>query len=96
MRDHVIDEKMAGMDRNGDGYVTLEELIDHLWPPHTREETGGKEPDWVEQERKYFGIDRDKDKVRLIVCLSVCLFVCLSVCLSVYLVFYLIVCLFVV
>ncbi len=63
MRDIVIDETLADMDRDGDGYVTLEEYITDLWPQYERDQTGGKEPDWVKSERQQFGTYRDKNKV---------------------------------
>lgn len=63
MRDIVVDETIADMDSNGDGYVTLKEYINDLWPQYEQEQAGGKEPDWVKSERENFAKHRDKDGV---------------------------------
>ncbi len=63
MRHVVIDETMADMDRNGDGFVTLDEYISDIWPQYEQDQAGGKEPDWVKSEREQFGTYRDMDKV---------------------------------
>ncbi len=63
MRHVVVDETMADMDRNGDGFVTLDEYISDIWPLYEQDQAGGKEPDWVKSEREHFGTYRDKDKV---------------------------------
>lgn len=60
MRDIVIDETMEDMDSNKDGYVTLEEYIEDLWPQYERDQEPD-EPDWVAAEREQFSIHRDKD-----------------------------------
>lgn len=58
MRDVVIHETIADIDKDGDGLVNMEEYLADLW---TGGETGEKEPEWVEEERKQFKEFRDKN-----------------------------------
>jgi len=62
MREIVIDETMQDMDKDKDGYITLQEYINDLWPQHEREGVPEEEePDWVKSEKEQFGTYRDKD-----------------------------------
>ena len=63
MRHIVIDETMADMDKNSNGYVTVEEYIGDIWPQYEQDQAGGQEPDWVKSEREQFRTYRDKDGV---------------------------------
>jgi len=58
MRDVVIHETIADIDKDGDGMVNMEEYLADLW---TGGETGEKEPEWVEEERKQFKEFRDRN-----------------------------------
>lgn len=60
MRVIVIDETMEDMDKDQDGFVTLEEYINDIWPKWERKE-GEPEPEWVESEREQFAEGRDMD-----------------------------------
>lgn len=60
MQEIVLDETLDDMDRNGDGYVTVKEYVDDIWPQYEREE-GGEEPEWLQTEREHFSTHRDKD-----------------------------------
>jgi calumenin len=55
----VVDETIGDMDKNGDGFVDLDEYIGDLWKPEKENEP---EPKWVATEREQFGIYRDKNK----------------------------------
>ncbi|XP_041472099.1 calumenin-A-like [Lytechinus variegatus] len=55
MKNIAIDETLEDMDKNGDGFVDIDEYINDLWDGQ------GEIPDWVEAERKGFGEYRDKD-----------------------------------
>uniref|UniRef100_F6UVV3 Reticulocalbin 3 n=1 Tax=Monodelphis domestica TaxID=13616 RepID=F6UVV3_MONDO len=56
MRDTVIAETMEDLDKNGDGYVQVDEYIADLYSP---EPEGGEEPAWVQTERQQFRDFRD-------------------------------------
>lgn len=58
MREVVVEETMTDMDTNKDGFVTLEEYLNDLWP--TSERTGG-EPEWIKSEKEQFLKFRDRD-----------------------------------
>ncbi|KAL3842537.1 hypothetical protein ACJMK2_020538 [Sinanodonta woodiana] len=57
MRDIVVDETIEDIDKDKDGYISLEEYIGDLWPNKE-----GEEPEWVQTERKQFHEYRDKNK----------------------------------
>nr|XP_039254291.1 calumenin-B-like [Styela clava] len=59
MREIVFEETMADIDRNGDGFLDLEEYINDVYKPETK---GEAEPDWVATEREQFVNQRDKDQ----------------------------------
>lgn len=61
MKDIVIEETMEDMDKNRDGYVTVDEYINDLWPESERKENP-QEPSWVQSEKDQFRDYRDKDK----------------------------------
>ncbi|ELW47137.1 Reticulocalbin-3 [Tupaia chinensis] len=58
MRDIVIAETLEDLDKNGDGYVQVEEYIADLYS----EEPGAEEPAWVQTERQQFRDFRDLNK----------------------------------
>lgn len=58
MQKVVLDETMADMDKNKDGFITLNEYVDDIWPQYER---GNEEPEWLKQEREHFATQRDKD-----------------------------------
>lgn len=57
MRPLVVTETMEDMDKDGDGFIQLEEYIAELYAP----EPGVPEPSWVAAERAQFGRGRDLD-----------------------------------
>ncbi|XP_059170665.1 calumenin-A-like isoform X2 [Physella acuta] len=61
MRGIVVDETLEDIDKDGDGYISLQEYIGDMWP-RTPEEEGKEEPDWVKSEREQFANYRDKNK----------------------------------
>ena len=60
MREIVVEETMADMDKNKDGFVELDEYINDLWPAFERGHNT-EEPDWLAAEREQFHTHRDKD-----------------------------------
>jgi len=58
MREVVIHETIADIDKDGDGLVNMEEYLADLWGGG---EGGEKEPEWVEEERKQFKEFRDRN-----------------------------------
>jgi len=58
MREVVIYETIADIDKDGDGLVNMEEYLADLW---TGGEGAGTEPEWVEEERNQFRQYRDKN-----------------------------------
>ena len=64
MKHILIEETMADMDKNSDGYVTVDEYISDIWPQDEQDLAGGQEPNWVKSEREQFRTYRDMDGVR--------------------------------
>lgn len=60
MREVVVNEALQDMDKDKDGFVTLEEYIEDIWPKRERQ-ADEEEPDWVKGEREQFEQHRDKD-----------------------------------
>jgi len=58
MREVVIHETIADIDKDGDGLVNMEEYLADLWGGG---EEGEAEPEWVDEERKQFKEFRDKN-----------------------------------
>ncbi|XP_030051294.1 reticulocalbin-3 [Microcaecilia unicolor] len=58
MRELVVTETLEDLDKNGDGFVDVEEYIGDMYSA----ETDGPEPDWVASERKQFLTLRDLNK----------------------------------
>ncbi|VDI68875.1 calumenin-like isoform X2 [Mytilus galloprovincialis] len=56
MRDIVVQETMEDIDKDKDGYISLEEYIGDMWP-----NKDGEEPEWVKSEREQFNTYRDKN-----------------------------------
>ncbi|XP_028416120.1 calumenin-A-like [Dendronephthya gigantea] len=52
MHEIAAEETLKGIDKDKDGYLSLEEYIGDY---------GETEPDWVDEEREYFRKERDKD-----------------------------------
>lgn len=61
MRDIVVMETLEDIDKDGDGYISLQEYIADLWPRGADEEDA-EEPDWIKSEREQFESYRDKNK----------------------------------
>jgi Ca2+-binding EF-hand superfamily protein len=61
MRDIVVQETVEDIDKDKDGFVSLEEYIGDMYRPEDYPELNGKEPDWVGSEREMFREHRDKD-----------------------------------
>uniref|UniRef100_A0A914PZS2 Reticulocalbin-3 n=1 Tax=Panagrolaimus davidi TaxID=227884 RepID=A0A914PZS2_9BILA len=61
MRDIVVQETVEDIDKDKDGFVSLEEYIGDMYRPEDYPELNGKEPDWVGSEREMFQEHRDKD-----------------------------------
>ncbi|XP_053218511.1 reticulocalbin-3 isoform X1 [Podarcis raffonei] len=58
MKDIVVTETIEDIDKNGDGFVEVEEYLGDMYSP----ETGEPEPDWVKTERQQFLDFRDLNK----------------------------------
>lgn len=58
MRDIVVMETLEDIDKDHDGYISMKEYIDDMWP---NRENADEEPDWVKNERKQFADFRDKN-----------------------------------
>lgn len=58
MRDIVVDETIADIDKDKDGQISVDEYIGDMWP----NQDGEDEPDWVKTEREQFHSFRDKNK----------------------------------
>jgi Ca2+-binding EF-hand superfamily protein len=61
MRDIVVQETVEDIDKDKDGFVSLDEYIGDMYRPEDYPELNGKEPDWVASEREMFAEHRDKD-----------------------------------
>lgn len=61
MKDIVVTETMGDIDKNGDGFVSLEEYIGDMYRPEDHPDQKGEEPDWVKSEREMFKQYRDKN-----------------------------------
>jgi len=60
MKGIVVNETLQDIDKDKDGYISLEEYLGDLWPEEDRAK--GDEPDWVKTEREQFTEYRDKNK----------------------------------
>ncbi|XP_074554454.1 calumenin-A [Halichoeres trimaculatus] len=58
MKDVVVQETIEDIDKNGDGFIDVDEYIGDMYTA----EDHGQEPDWVESERQQFSEFRDKNK----------------------------------
>uniref|UniRef100_A0A672GIJ2 Reticulocalbin-3 n=1 Tax=Salarias fasciatus TaxID=181472 RepID=A0A672GIJ2_SALFA len=58
MKDIVVQETIEDMDKNKDGFLSLDEYIGDVYSP----ELGEEEPEWVDQERSQFAEHRDQNK----------------------------------
>lgn len=58
MKDIVVQETMEDIDKNGDGFIDLQEYIGDMYTSEDNEE----EPEWVTTERQQFSEFRDKNK----------------------------------
>merc|ERR1712131_527044 len=58
MKDIVVLETMEDIDKNGDGFIDLEEYIGDMY----NQEGDPSEPEWVKTEREQFTEFRDKNK----------------------------------
>uniref|UniRef100_A0A8C3SVM4 EF-hand domain-containing protein n=1 Tax=Chelydra serpentina TaxID=8475 RepID=A0A8C3SVM4_CHESE len=58
MKDIVVTETIEDIDKNGDGYVQVDEYIGDMYTP----ESGEPEPEWVQSERQQFLDFRDLDR----------------------------------
>jgi len=66
MRDIVVVETLEDIDKDKDGFISLQEYIDDIWgdeddDDEEDEEGGDGEPEWVRTEREQFVQFRDKD-----------------------------------
>ncbi|XP_059170664.1 calumenin-like isoform X1 [Physella acuta] len=65
MRGIVVDETLEDIDKDGDGYISLQEYIDDIWGDDDEDDENDPEnegePDWVKSEREQFANFRDKD-----------------------------------
>uniref|UniRef100_A0A146VID8 Calumenin n=1 Tax=Fundulus heteroclitus TaxID=8078 RepID=A0A146VID8_FUNHE len=57
MKDVVVQETMEDIDKNGDGFIDLNEYIGDMFSA----EKGAQEPEWVATERQQFSEFRDKN-----------------------------------
>nr|XP_046235392.1 calumenin-A [Scatophagus argus] len=57
MKDVVVQETIEDIDRNGDGFIDLQEYIGDMYTADDKEE----EPEWVTTERQQFSEFRDKN-----------------------------------
>lgn len=62
MKEVIVDETLSEMDKNKDGFISVDEYLSDLWPAYHQESAGKEEPDWVGREKKHFKEYRDKDK----------------------------------
>ncbi|BFZ15908.1 hypothetical protein BsWGS_18947 [Bradybaena similaris] len=61
MRFIIVEETVEDIDKDGDGYISLDEYIADLWP-RSDEDAAKEEPEWVKSEREQFSNYRDKNK----------------------------------
>ncbi|KAK6973370.1 calumenin [Biomphalaria glabrata] len=66
MRGIVVDETLEDIDKDGDGYISLQEYIDDIWGDDDADEEDEEsnregEPEWVRSEREQFVQYRDKN-----------------------------------
>ncbi|KAI6188436.1 Calumenin-A [Aphelenchoides besseyi] len=61
MRDIVVQETIEDIDKDKDGFISLDEYIGDMYRPADYPELKGKEPEWVQAERDMFREHRDKD-----------------------------------
>jgi len=62
MKDIVVKETSEDIDKDADGFVTLEEYINDMYRPKDYPDLApGTEPDWVKSEREMFAEHRDKN-----------------------------------
>jgi hypothetical protein len=55
MKDIVVKETSEDIDKDADGFVTLEEYINDMYRPKDYPDLApGTEPDWVKSEREMF------------------------------------------
>ena len=59
MKEIVIEETIEDIDKNKDGFISLEEFINDMWDSTENNDT--IEPDWVQTERENFLSYRDLD-----------------------------------
>jgi len=59
MKDLVITETIEDIDKNKDGFISLEEFISDMWD--STENNNTVEPDWIKTERENFRNYRDLD-----------------------------------
>lgn len=57
MRDIVVQETIEDIDKDKDGFISLEEYIGDMWP----NKDGEEEPEWVKSERDQYNNYRDKN-----------------------------------
>uniref|UniRef100_A0A3Q3VWW4 EF-hand domain-containing protein n=1 Tax=Mola mola TaxID=94237 RepID=A0A3Q3VWW4_MOLML len=57
MKDVVVQETIEDIDKNGDGFIDLQEYIGDMYVSH-----GDEEPEWVATERQQFAEFRDKNQ----------------------------------
>jgi len=60
MRDIVIEETMMDIDKDKDGFVSVDEYIGDMYHPDP--DSKDSEPEWIATEREQFAEYRDKDK----------------------------------
>ncbi|TKS90366.1 Calumenin-A Precursor [Collichthys lucidus] len=58
MKDIVVQETMEDIDKNGDGFIDLQEYIGDMYAS----QEGTEDPEWVVSERQQFSEFRDKNK----------------------------------
>jgi len=59
MKDLVITETIEDIDKNKDGFISVEEFISDMWD--STENNNTVEPDWIKTERENFRNYRDLD-----------------------------------
>ena len=60
MKDIVVEETLEDIDKDKDGFISLDEYIGDLWPKEDREK--GEEPEWIATEKEQFTNYRDANK----------------------------------